>query len=88
MGWTKLQIEELYDLYSSPKMICVIRSRIMRLALHVAHRVERKESGKHERKRQLERPRRKWENNIRMDLKSVCWEGVHCFDLAQDRENW
>ena len=39
-------------------------------------------------KRSLERPRRRWEDNIRMDLKKVVSESVDCIDLVQDRDNW
>jgi hypothetical protein len=39
-------------------------------------------------KRPLRRPRRRWEDNIRMDLKEIGWEGVCWIDLAQDRDQW
>jgi hypothetical protein len=44
--------------------------------------------GKPEGKRPLGRPRRRWEYNIRKDLKEVVWEGVHWIHLAQDRDQW
>jgi hypothetical protein len=44
--------------------------------------------GKHEGKRPLERPRRRWENNIRMDLQKVGCEGMDWIGLAQDRDRW
>ena len=44
--------------------------------------------GKPEGKRPLERPRRRWEDNIKMDLQEVGWESVGLFDLAQDRDGW
>jgi hypothetical protein len=44
--------------------------------------------GKPEGKRPLGRPRRKWENNIRMDLREIGWGGMDWIDLAQDREQW
>jgi hypothetical protein len=42
--------------------------------------------GKPERKRPLGRPRRKWEDNIKMDLREIGWGGMDWIDLAQDRE--
>jgi hypothetical protein len=42
--------------------------------------------GKPEEKRPLERPRRTWEDNIRMDLRETGWDGMNWIDLAQDRD--
>jgi hypothetical protein len=44
--------------------------------------------GKHEGKRPLESPRRGWEDNIKMDLREMGWEGVDWMHLAQKREQW
>jgi hypothetical protein len=44
--------------------------------------------GKPEGKRPLERPRRRWVVNIKMDLQEIAWEGVGCIDLAQGRGKW
>jgi hypothetical protein len=44
--------------------------------------------GKPEEKRPLGRRRRKWEDNIRMDLREIGWEGVDCMYLTQDRDKW
>jgi hypothetical protein len=44
--------------------------------------------GKLKGKRPLGRPRRRWKNNIKMDLREIGWGGVHWIDLAQDREQW
>jgi hypothetical protein len=44
--------------------------------------------GKPEGKRPLGRPRRRWENNIRMDLRDIGWGGMDWIDLAQDRDQW
>jgi len=44
--------------------------------------------GKPEGKRPLQRPRHRWEDNIRMALRETGWEGVDCMHLAQDRGQW
>jgi hypothetical protein len=44
--------------------------------------------GKPEGKRPLGRPRRRWVNNIKMDLREIGWAGVGWIDLAQDRDQW
>jgi hypothetical protein len=44
--------------------------------------------GKPEGKRPLGRPRRRWVDNIRMDLREVGWGDVDWIDLAQDRNRW
>jgi hypothetical protein len=44
--------------------------------------------GKSERKRSLGRPRRRWENNIKMDLQEVGWWDMDWIELAQDRDRW
>ena len=74
--WRKLHNEELNDLYCSPNIVRVIKSRIMRWAGHVARMEEGRGvhkvlGGKPEGKRPLGRPRRRWENNIKMDLQEV-----------------
>ena len=74
--WRKLRNEELNDLYSTPNTTWVIKSRRMRWAGHVARIGERRCTysvllGKHEGKRKLGRPRRRWEDNIKMDLQGV-----------------
>jgi hypothetical protein len=82
--WRKLHNEELHDLYSSPNIVRVVKSRIMRLAGHVARMVEERGVyrilvGTPERKRPMGRPRRRWEYNIRMDLQEVgcgIWTGL------------
>ena len=74
--WRKLHNEELNSLYSSANIVRVIKSRIMRWAGHVAHMEEGRVVnkvlvGKPEGKRPLGRPRRRWEDNIKMDLEEV-----------------
>jgi hypothetical protein len=44
--------------------------------------------GKPEGKKPLERPRRKWVENIKMDLREIGWDGVDWIDMAQDRNHW
>ena len=91
--WRRLHYQELNDLYSSPNIVRVIKSKRMRWAGHVARMCE--ERGvyrvlleKPEGRRPLGRPRRRWVDNIRMDLQEV---GCGCMDwieLAQDRDRW
>jgi hypothetical protein len=77
--WRKLHNEGLHDLYSSPNIMRVIKSRIMRWAGHVVWMAERRGMyrflvGKLEGKRPLGRPRHRWKNNIKMDLQELeCW---------------
>jgi hypothetical protein len=84
---------ELHNLYSSPDIIRQIKSRRMRWAGHVARmgegrNVYRVLVGKPEGKRPLGRPRRRWEDGIKMDLREIGWEGVEWIQLAQDRDRW
>jgi hypothetical protein len=44
--------------------------------------------GKPERKRPIGRPRRRWVDNIKMDLREIGWDGVDGIDMAQDRDQW
>jgi hypothetical protein len=88
--WRKLHNEELHDLYSSPSIIRLIKSRRMRWAGHVARMGEKRNAyrllvGKQEGKRPLGRPRRRWVDNIRMDLGVVGWGDVDWIGLAHDR---
>jgi len=74
--WRKLHNEELNDLYSTPIIVQVIKSRRMRWAGHVACMGERRcvyrvLVGKPEGKRPLGRPKCRWEDNIKMDLQEV-----------------
>jgi hypothetical protein len=82
---------ELRNLYASPKIIRVNTSMRMRLAGHVAHMGEKVYKilvGRLEWKRQLRRPRRRWEHNIRMDRREVGREGVGWIHLAEDWIQW
>jgi hypothetical protein len=89
----KLHNEELHDLYSSPSIIRIIKSRRMRRVGHVARIWEKRKAyrllvGKPDGKRPLGRPRRRWVDNIRMDLGEVGWGDVDWIDLAKDRNKW
>jgi hypothetical protein len=87
----KLHNGELHNLFSSPNIIRLNKSRRMRWAEHVAHMEEERKVykvlvGKPEGKRPLGRPRRRWEDGIRMDLREIGWGGVDWIRLAQDRD--
>ena len=74
--WRKLHNEELNDLYSLPNIFRVIKWRRMKWAGHVARMGERRRVyrvlvGKPDGKRPLGRPRRRWEDNIKMDLQEA-----------------
>ena len=91
--WRKLHNEELNDLYSLPNIVRVVKSRRMRWAGHVARMgedrvVHRVLMGKPEGKRPLGRPRRRWEDNIKMDLQEVGRGRGDWMELAQDRDGW
>jgi hypothetical protein len=89
-GWRKLHNEELHNLYSSPSIISIIKSRRMRWAGHVARMGEKRNVyrlfvGKSEGKRPLGRPKRRWIDNIVMDLLETGLGDVDWIGLAQDR---
>ena len=91
--WRRLHNEELNSLYSSPNIVRVIKSRRMRWAGHVARMGEERGVykvlvGKPEGKRPLGRPKRRWVDNIRMDLQEVGCGHVDWIGLAQDRDGW
>src|SRR5215475_6099359 len=98
--WRKLHKEELKDLYSSPSIVRVVKSRRMRWAGHVARMGEERGVhmvlvgkpevlvGKPEGKRPLGRPRRRWEDNIKVDLQVVRGSRGDWMELARDRDGW
>jgi hypothetical protein len=71
----------------------MMKSRRMRLAGHVARMGEKSNAykilvGKPERTRPLGRPRHRWVDNIKMDVREIGWGGTGCIDLAEDRDRW
>jgi hypothetical protein len=95
--WRKLHNEELHDVYSTPTIVRVIKSRRMRWAGQVALMGEGravyrglvgKPEGKRPLRRPLRRPRRRREDNINVDLQEVGYESMDWIKLAQDRDRW
>jgi hypothetical protein len=88
-GWIKLNNKELHDLCSSPNVIRMIKSRRMKWAGDLAQR-GRKETciGYWWEKRPLGRPKQRWLNNIKMDLRETGWGGIDWISLAQGRNKW
>jgi hypothetical protein len=91
--WRKLHNEEFHDFYSLPSIIRIIKSRTMRWVGHVARMGEKRNAyrlvvRKQEGKRLLRRPRRRWVDNIRMDLLELGRGNVDWVGLAQDRNRW
>jgi len=82
--WRRLHNVELNDLYCSPNIVRVIKSRRM----GEERRVYRVLVGKPEGKRPLGRPRHRWVDNIRMDLQEVGCGYMDWIGLAQDRDRW
>jgi hypothetical protein len=86
-SWRKLHNDELHSLHSSPNIVSVIKSRRMRWAGHVARMGEGRGVlvGRPEGKRPLGRPRRRWEDNIKLDLRDIGIDGANWIRLAQGR---
>jgi len=91
--WRKLHNEELSDLYSLLNILQVVKLRRMRWVGHVAcmgegRGVHRVLVGRPEGKRPLWRPRRRWEDNIKMDFQEVGGVCGDWMESAQDRDRW
>jgi len=91
--WRKLHNEELNDLYCSPNIVRVIKSRRMSWAGHVARMGERRGAYRvlvenPEGKGPLKRHRCRWEDNIKMDLQEVGCGGMDWIELFQGRDRW
>jgi hypothetical protein len=92
--WRKLYNKELHDLYSSPSIIRIIKSRRMRKRAGLVARMGENRNaywllvGKPQGRRPLVRSRHIWVDNIRMDLGEVGWGDVDWIGLTQDRNRW
>ena len=80
-------------MYSSPNIIRYHKSRRLRWARHVARMEKSRKSfrvlvGKLEGRRPLERPRRRWKDNNKLDLREVGCDPGEWIDLAEDRDQW
>jgi hypothetical protein len=92
-SWRKLHNDGLHNLYSSSNIVKVIKSRRMRWAGHMARVGEgrilyRVLVGRPEWKRLLGRPWRRWEDNIKMDLREMGIDGANWIRPAHDRVRW
>jgi hypothetical protein len=84
---------ELHGLYSSSSIVRVIKARRMRWAGHVARMGEVRGAcnilvGSPEGRRPRGRPRRRWEDNIKIDLRKIGFGNMDWIHLAQDRDRW
>jgi hypothetical protein len=92
-SWRKLHNDELHILYYSQNIVRVIKSRRIRWAGHMTRMREgrgvyRVLVGRPEGKRPLGRPRRRWEDNIKMDLREIGIDGANWIRLVYDRVQW
>jgi hypothetical protein len=92
-SWKKLHHDELHSLYSSTNIVRVVKSRKMRWAGHEARMEEgrgvyRFLVGRPEGKRPLGRPRLRWEDNIKKDLREIGIDEANSIQLAQNRVQW
>jgi hypothetical protein len=91
--WRKIHNDEFHSLYSSLNIVRVIKSRRMRWAGHVACMEEGRSIysvlvGRPKDERPLGRPRHRWEDNIKMDLREIGINGANWIQLAQDGVQW
>jgi hypothetical protein len=92
-GWRKMHNEEFHNLYCSSNIIRMMKLRRMRWVGHVTRMGEKRNAyrilvGKPEGKSPLRRPRRKWEDNVKMNLREIGRGVMDWIDLAQDRDQW
>jgi hypothetical protein len=87
-GWRKLHNEELHGLYSSPGIVRVIKAKMIRWAGHVARMGEVRGTYNILVGRPLGRPRRRWEDNIKMDLREIGFGDADWIHLARDKNTW
>jgi hypothetical protein len=92
-SWRKLHSDELHSLYSSRNVPRVIKAKRMRWAgrgsrMGEGRGVYRVLVGRPEGKKTPGRPRRRWEDNIKMDLREIGIDGANWIQLAQDRVQW
>jgi hypothetical protein len=92
-GRRKLHTEELHNLYSSPSIISMIKAKRTKWARHVVRMEEKRTAygilvGEPEGKRTLGRPRRKWVDNIKMNLREIGCGGIDWIDRARYRDQW
>jgi hypothetical protein len=92
-SWRKLHNDVLHTLYSSPNIVRMIKSKSMRWLRHVAHMGEERGVyrvlvGRPECKRPLGRPRRRWEDNIKLGLRDIEIDEANWIQLVQDRVQW
>jgi hypothetical protein len=92
-GWKRLCNEYLHSTYNLPSITRMIKSRRKRAAGHVARmgcmiNAYKILVGKPDVKRPLRRPRHRWDDNIRMNVREIGWEGVDWIHLAQGRDQW
>jgi hypothetical protein len=86
-GWRKLHNKELHNLYSSPSIIRMIKSRGMRWAGHVAQIGETRNAyRKSDGKKPMGRPRHRRVDNNKMELRETGWGGIDWIVLSQDRD--
>jgi hypothetical protein len=91
--WRKLHNDELHSLYSSSNVVRLIKSRRLRWVGNVTFMGEGKSVyrvlvGGPEGKRPLGRPRHRWEDNIKMDIRETGIDGINWIQLAQDMVQW
>jgi hypothetical protein len=87
-GWRKLHNEELHNLYSSPSIIRVIKSRRMRWTGHIARMGEKRNVYRILVGRPLGRRRHRWADNIKINLREIGWDVIDWIYLAQYWDRW